>query len=76
MPRLLLVPESIPLLCQVLMAGVATAYVVGVQRKSRATWWLAAMLLFNGLFSLSYFLIASVRGGQAALFPAMRSIIL
>jgi len=27
MPRLLLVPESIPLLCQFLMAGVATAYV-------------------------------------------------
>jgi signal transduction histidine kinase len=45
------------------MAGVATAYVVGVPKKSRATRWLAATLFFNGWFSLSYFLSVSVTGG-------------
>ncbi|NNF59278.1 MAG: hypothetical protein HKN04_13670, partial [Rhodothermaceae bacterium] len=63
MLRLLFVPESVSLLCQFLMAGVATAYVLSIPRKSWATRWLAATLGFEALFSLSYFLTVSTAGG-------------
>ena len=56
MPPLLLVPESVPLLCQLLMAGYGAVYVATIRRKTRATRWLLAALVGLTLYAAAYYL--------------------
>ncbi len=56
MAHLLLVPESVPLLCQLLMAGYGAVYVATVRRKTRATRWMLGVLTGLTLYAASYFL--------------------
>ena len=54
MPPLSLVPETVPLLCQLVIAGTATLYLLSLPRRTRATRWLTAMLGFGAAGWLGY----------------------
>lgn len=56
MPTFTLTPEVVPLLCQVLMAGIAGAYILSIDRKTRSAWWLTTLLVGNGVFAVCYLL--------------------
>jgi signal transduction histidine kinase len=64
MPRLQLVPEAIPLLCQILMAGYGAVYLLTIRRKSRATWWLVAALAGFAAYAAAYLLSTTFPDGS------------
>lgn len=59
-----LTPEAVPLLCQLLIAGTATLYLVSLPRRTRATRWLSAMLAFSAVFSLGFLISSLVPAGS------------
>ena len=70
MPPLSLVPEAVPLLCQLLIAGTATLYLVSLPRRTRATRWLTATLGLGAMFSLSFLAATLAPAGSGWAFRA------